>query len=148
MALRNAGLQSSRNLKNLKELEACLTRPATLQAGGGGFKRSRAFRRAWEQGARSLLDDWMIWRSVRQTFWRTDRAHAYSLIPSMLWHQDGPSWPQDGPRWPPRWPKMGPGWPQDGTKMAQDGPKMAPRWPQDACQNERFAWTWPQDGPE
>ena len=31
----------------------------------------------------------MIWRSVWQTFGRTDRAHAYSLILSMLWHQDG-----------------------------------------------------------
>ena len=39
MALRNAGLHSSRNLKNLKECEAYLTRPATLQAGGGGFNR-------------------------------------------------------------------------------------------------------------
>ena len=63
------------------------------------FKRSRAFRRAWEQGARSLLDDLVF-------------CHAPRMAPR--WPKMAPGWPQDGPEMGPRWPKIAPRWPQDG----------------------------------
>ena len=117
----------------MKEFEAYSTRPATLQAGGGGFKRSRAFRRAWEQGARSLLDDLVF-------------CHAPTMAPR--WPKLGPGWPKMAPRWPktaPRWPQEPPRRPQDGPKWPQDGSKMAPRAPKETprrCRNEPLESSW------